>query len=993
MKPIIKETDIEQLIVQHLTTVHHYDQGVSQDYDKEYGVDVGRLEAFLRRTQGKMVDKSRIFETEGQRAKFLRRLRSEITARGVVDVLRKGLKHLSNTFYLYEGLPSQGTPDEQRRYESNSFTVIRQLHYSKKDASRSIDLVICINGLPVLTIELKNRSTGQNVHNAIAQYRGTRTPDELLFCPKRCAVHLAVDDEEFYMCTQLCGYESWFLPFNKGKDGGSGNPVNPDGLRTAYLWEDILSRESLSDILEHYAQVVITKDKDTGDLKEINIWPRWHQLEVVRNLLQDTAGHPIGQRYLIQHSAGSGKSNSITWLAYQLVGLKNEGGALFDSVIIVTDRRNLDSQIKENMSAFQQRNDLIEWSDTSGTLLKLLKAGKQIVITTIQKFPYILDSVGSQLSGRRFALIIDEAHSSQSGKMSTSANQVISGSKALAEEEVWDEEDEVNRLIRQHMEGRRMAGNANFYAFTATPKPKTLETFGTPFDRPDGEVGHRPYHIYSMRQAIEEGFILDVLKHYIVYDSYYQIRKVVVDDPKYDSEQAMRKLRHYVERQSETIAQKAQVIVDHYCNRIATKIGGEARCMLCTASIERAIDYYYEVRRLLKEREVKYRAVIAFSGEVTYKGERVNEAKINGFPSSQIEERFRKGNYRFLVVADKFQTGYDEPLLHTMYVDKPLAGVQMVQTLSRLNRTCPNKSDTCVIDFVNSYEDVEKAFRPFYQTTILSRETDPNRLNDLLYKITGYYLYTEAELDDFSKLYWLSHPDKDRTVPVPDTIKERYLLLEEEDQLELKGAILEFLRTYVFLASISSECNVEWAKHYALLEALRPLLPGGAGEDTLKGLTGSVALESYALQQRAEQTIRLEPTDYEVAPLSEAPTAVVAEANMQYLSRITEEFNARFGDTNWQDPKQARQHVEQITEEVKADLTITSAGLNGDPKELQGKCYESLEGHIFDLKSKEDAELADVYMSDETFQALLKAFILDQVRRTVRQTIQGRATL
>lgn len=515
MPTLLNEKSLEDLITNYLTERHGYDLGVSDDYDKTYGIDLGRLEAFLRATQPELIAASRVFETATNRRRFFERLRNEITKRGVVDVLRKGVRHLARTFELYMPLPSELSEQAQIRYDLNRFTVIRQLHYSAVRPGQSVDMVLLINGLPILTMELKNQLTCQNTANAVAQYRSERDPRELLFAVGRCAVHFALDDETVEMCTKLSGRDSWFLPFNKGNEDGAGNPVNPNGLRTAYLWEEILKKESLSDILEHYAQMVQERNEN-GRLSVKVIWPRWHQLEVVRQLLKASRTNGIGRRYLVQHSAGSGKSNSIAWLAYQLVELLKESQALFDSVIIITDRTNLDRQTRNNVRAFTHNEHLVGWSDSSNTLRQLLEGGTKIIITTVQKFSFILSTINQDLASRRFAVIIDEAHSSQSGRMSAAVNQTLAG---IQDSEELDTEDEVNALIQQHIEGRQMARNANFYAFTATPKNKTLEIFGTPFEREDGEVGHRPCHVYTMKQAIEEGFIHDVLKNYTTYQS------------------------------------------------------------------------------------------------------------------------------------------------------------------------------------------------------------------------------------------------------------------------------------------------------------------------------------------------------------------------------------------------------------------------------------------------------------------------------------------
>lgn len=977
MPTVLNEKSLEDLITNYLTRHHGYDLGVSDDYDKTYGMDLGRLEAFLRATQPERIAASRVFETTVNRRRFLERLRDEITKRGVVDVLRKGVRHLSQTFELYMPLPSELSDRAQERYAQNRFTVIRQLHYSSVRPGQSVDMVLLINGLPILTMELKNRITCQSTAHAVAQYRSERDPGELLFGVGRCAVHFALDDETVEMCTKLSGRDSWFLPFNKGNEDGAGNPVNPNGLRTSYLWEEILEKESLSDILEHYAQMVRERDEN-GRLRVKVIWPRWHQLEVVRQLLRASSTDGIGQRYLVQHSAGSGKSNSIAWLAYQLVELLQESRALFDSVIIITDRKNLDKQMRDNIRAFTHSEHLVGWSDSSDKLRRLLEGGTKIIITTVQKFSFILSTISQDLASRRFAVIIDEAHSSQSGRMSAAVNQTLAGIQVGEE---LDAEDEVNALVQQHIEGRRMASNANFYAFTATPKNKTLEIFGTPFEREDGEVGHRPCHVYTMKQAIEEGFIHDVLSNYTTYQSYYRIRKTVEDDPKYERKQAMRKLRYFVESQPETVRQKAEVMVEHFHQAVAHRIGGEARCMICTAGIARAIDYYHEVKRLLKERKSQYQAIVAFSGEVDYHGIRVSEASLNGFPSAEIEAKFRTGNYRFLIVADKFQTGYDEPLLHTMYVDKPLAGVKAVQTLSRLNRKRPKKEETFVLDFVNTSEEIEKAFQPFYKTTLLSRETDPNKLNDLLDEIEQYGLYTSPEVETLNTLYWTG-AQRGKIDPLLDTMKERFVALDDESKVACKSAIKAYVRTYDFLSTVMPEGCLDWEKKQTVLSLLLHKLPTLGVDDLTKGLIESVDFDAYRLQKQEERNIRLQDVDSEIEPVPTSSFSVVMEEEIQYLSVIESEFNELFGNIDWQDSELVRKQVEELTDRVKNNDDVRNAMLRNDEATANQNCDESTQNEVTQM-TLTHTELMQHYFTDHDFQQHLNEMIREKVRQAV----------
>ena len=580
-------------------------------------------------------------------------------------------------------------------------------------------MALFINGLPIATFELKNSLTKQTVDDAIEQYRRDRDPREKLFEFGRCVVHFAVDDAEVRFCTHLTGKTSWFLPFNRGWNDGAGNPPNPKGLKTDYLWKDMLTPVGLTNILENYAQIVQRKDPKTGRVKREQVFPRYHQLDVVRLLLDHAAKHGAGKRYLIEHSAGSGKSNSIAWLAHQLIGLKREDKAVFDSIIVVTDRRILDQQIRDTIKQFAQVGATVGHAEHSGDLRRFIGGGKKIIVTTVQKFPLILDDIGNQHRDRRFAIIIDEAHSSQGGKASAAVSMALSA--AGAEEGDETTEDIINRI----MEARKLLPNASYFAFTATPKNKTLELFGDPM--PDGgQTKHRPYHVYTMKQAIQEGFILDVLQTYTPIDSYYRLIKTVEGDPEFDTKRARKKLRRYVESHDHAIRLKAEIMVDHFHEQVLDlkKIGGQARAMVVTGGIERAIQYFHAVRDYLNERKSPYQAIVAFSGEHEYGGAKVTESSLNGFPSSQIADRIEADPYRFLICADKFQTGYDQPLLHTMYVDKKLTGLHAVQTLSRLNRTCAGKEDTFILDFRNTPQEIFKAFKPYYEDTPTEPLTD-----------------------------------------------------------------------------------------------------------------------------------------------------------------------------------------------------------------------------------------------------------------------------
>ena len=552
----IKESGLETLIVDWLVNQNGYEQGSNADYNRDYAIDETRLFRFLQVTQGDAMDKLGVFKSEQKKQQFLNRLQGELAKRGIIDVLRKGIKVYPVDLVMFYLTPTAKNETARKMFTQNIFSVTRQLMYSRDAQRLALDLCVFINGLPVITFELKNQFTKQSVDDAVHQYKHDRDPKELLFQFKRCVVHFALDDAQIKFCTKLDGKASWFLPFNKGYKDGAGNPPNPDGLMTDYLWKDILTKPKLARIIENYAQVVEKEDPDTKKKSYTQVFPRYHQLDVVERLLADVKEKGIGQRYLIQHSAGSGKSNSITWLAHQLIGLEDEQGELIvDSVIVVTDRVVLDKQIRDNIKQFMQVSSTVAWAQHSSDLRKAIQEGKRIIITTVEKFPFVLSDIGTQHKNNHFAIIIDEAHSGQSGRTSAKMNLVLSG---MVSEEQQDNEDKINAMC----EGRKLLQNASYFAFTATPKNKTLETFGTPYQE-GGKTKHCPFHVYTMKQAIQEGFILDVLKFYTPIDSFYRLKKTVEDDPLYDKKKAQKKLRAFVEGQSFTVEQKAEMMVTH----------------------------------------------------------------------------------------------------------------------------------------------------------------------------------------------------------------------------------------------------------------------------------------------------------------------------------------------------------------------------------------------------------------------------------------------
>ena len=940
------EQGLEAIIVASLVEEAGYAQGDPRDYDREHAVDRAKLRQFLAATQPDLRETLGLDGEGPKHARFLRRLQGEIARRGVVDVLRAGIRHGPAQVALFHGAPTPDNAQAAERFAANIFSVTRQLRYSRAKTALALDMAVFINGLPLATFELKNMLTRQTVLDAVQQYRRDRDPREPLFQFGRCAVHFAVDDHEARFCTHLKGKGSWFLPFNKGRDDGAGNPPNPRGLATDYLWRETFSKQSLTDILENYAQIVEKKDDKTGGKRREQIFPRYHQLDVVRRLLADVAENGVGKRYLIQHSAGSGKSNSIAWLAHQLVGLERDpdagagrdmarpvegayqGKALFDSVIVVTDRRALDQQIRDTIKQFAQVSAIVDHARDSGDLRRFLKAGKKIIITTVQKFPFVLNEIDEQHRQSRFAIIIDEAHSSQGGKTAAAMNRVLDERPEYIENTL---EDKINAI----MASRQMAANASYFAFTATPKNRTLEIFGAPQPQPDGTVKRHPFHSYTMKQAIQEGFILDVLKHYTPVASYYRLAKTVEDDPRFDVSKARKKLRRYVESHEHAIREKTGIMADHFHTQVIGqhKIGGQARAMVITNGIERAIQYFHAFKDYLKARKSPYQPIVAFSGEHEHGGRKVSEATLNGFPGSRIADKIRQAPYRFLIVANKYQTGYDEPLLHSMYVDKTLSHIKAVQALSRLNRAHPQKHDTFVLDFCNDSETIRKAFEPYYRATLLSDGADPNKLHDLKSDLDAYQVYAPTHIEDLVRSY-LNGADRDRLDPILDTCAQTYNAdLDEDGQVDFKGKAKAFVRAYGFLAAILPYSNADWEKLSIFPNFLIPKLPAPREEDLSRGILEAIDMDSYRVEVKAGLEIGLLDQDAEIepAPASGGAYQPEPEPELEPLSDIIQAFNDQFGNIDWQDADKIRQIIAaEIPGKVAADAAYQNAMQNND---------------------------------------------------------------
>ena len=764
-----------------------------------------------------------------------------------------------------------------------------------------------------------------------------------------------------------CRYAGVLIVANHG-----GNPPNPQGLKTDYLWRHILARESLTDIIENFAAILETPNPQTGLKEYKQVFPRYHQLDVVRKLLEHARFLGAGQRYLIQHSAGSGKSNSIAWLALQLVGLEKESKQIFDTAIVVTDRTVLDDQIAGTLRAFAQMSNVLGHANDSSDLRSFLTSGKKIVITTVQKFPFILEEIGSSHRNRTFAILIDEAHSSQSGETAAKMNRALSAEGEAGEDESY--EDQVNRV----MESRKMLPNASYFAFTATPKAKTLETFGTPSEE-GGQTKRRAFHQYTMKQAIDEGFILDVLSNYTPVSCYYSLTKTIEEDPEFDVSKANKKLRRYVESHDHAVRMKAEIMVDHFQSHVVApqKIGGEARAMVVTGSIERAIQYWEAFNSYLKERHLPHKAIVAFSGEPEYKGQKVTEASLNGFSSKKIASEFQKHPYRFLICADKFQTGYDEPLLHTMYVDKALSGIKAVQTLSRLNRSHPKKKETFVLDFQNDTDTIREAFSDYYRTTILSGETDPNKLHNLKSDIERHQVYSQLQVDTLVERYLADSGGKkrDQIDPILDSCVATYIeTLDEDAQVDFKGNAKAFVRTYGFLASILPYSVAAWEKLSIFLNFLIPKLPTPIEPDLSAGILKALDMESYRAEAQATIKIAIADENAEIEPAPTSAGGRAPEPEMNRLSQIIRSFNERFGNFPGKTAEETQAAVEEISAKVDEDKRYKNARKNSDKQNSRIEMETALQRAMVGMMVNQ-TELFKKYQDDPGFKSGLAELI------------------
>ncbi len=949
--------------------------GNSNDFNAQFALDEIRFWHFLENTQKEELDKLK--RTSDWKLKIVERLDRLIKKYGLLRLLRKGLEvedaHFTLLFQVPMASSSQVVKDN---FEKNEFSVTRQVRYNTENQREEIDMVVFVNGLPIATLELKNAWTGQTAKvQGIKQYKYDRDIRQPLLNFGRCLVHFAVDTDEVYMCTKLDGANSFFLPFNKGNNNGKGNPPNPFGHKSSYLWEEIFTRESLANIIQHFVRF---DGKATDALsKRTLFFPRYHQLDVVRKLLSHASQYGVGHTYLIQHSAGSGKSNSITWAAYQLIetypereglpGAKGIQNPLFDSVIVVTDRRLLDKQLRENIKEFSEVKNIVAPAFSSKDLKDSLEQGKKIIITTIQKFPFIVDGI-ADLSDKRFAVVIDEAHSSQSGTAAGKMNQ------AMGMGENDEEEEDGQDKILKAMQARKMKGNASYLAFTATPKNATLERFGT--KQEDGTF--KPFHLYSMKQAIEEGFILDVLANYTTYKSYYEIEKSIQDNPLFDTKKAQKKLRAYVERDKRTIATKAEIMMEHFISKVynTKKLKGKAKAMVITQNIESAIRYYLAIKQILKDKGNPFKIAIAFSGKKTVDGIEYTEADLNGFAEKDTRDNFDSDDYRMLVVANKYLTGFDQPKLCTMYVDKKLQGVLAVQALSRLNRAADKlgkkTEDLFVLDFFNEVDDIKAAFDPFYTSTSLSGATDVNVLHELKGTLDDVGVYEWSEVEDFVAKYF-AKVDAQQLSPIIDMAANRFnqeLELEDEEKADFKIKAKQFVKIYGQMASIMPYEVLDWEKLFWFLKFLIPKLIVRTKEDELiDELLESVDLSTYGLERtKLNHSIGLDDSATELDPQNPNPRgAHGGEEEKDPLDEIIKSFNERWFHGWDATPEDQRVKFITISRHIQAHPDFKTKVADNKDAQNRDLAFKKILDDVMGQQRKKELELYKLYAKDESF--------------------------
>lgn len=988
----LTEKQFEDDIEYSLLTYGGYSKGDAKVFDRTVALDVATLISFVKATQPKSWEKyETIYGTSCEKS-FVERFCKEVRSLGLLSVLRHGFKDRGITFRVVYWKPETSiNQTAQAQYERNVLHCTRQLHYSPNNEN-SIDIVLFLNGIPVVSMELKNQFTGQDTDNAIHQYKFDRASKDTIFEFKnRVLVHFAVDLYNVFMTTRLQGANTYFLPFNQGSNGsgnvgGKGNPQNPDGYQTAYLWEKVLAKDSLLEILHKYMhlQVEVSEDKNGNKTrKETMIFPRYHQLDVVTKLLADVKANGAGHNYLIQHSAGSGKSNSIAWLAHRLSGLHNDlDQKIFRSVIVVTDRKVLDSQLQDTIYQFDHVDGVVQKIDKNAAQLKdAIENGAPIIITTLQKFPVIYKEVMGQK--QNFAIIVDEAHSSQTGEAARKLKKALADTSVALEEyarlegeveaNTPDEQDKIlNELATQGQHD-----NLSFFAFTATPKDKTLQMFGT--QTPNGK--YVPYHIYSMKQAIEEGFILDVLKNYVTYKNYYKIIKTIADDPQIETSSGVKAIKKYESLHPHNIAQKTAIMIEHFREVTQKQIGGRAKAMVVTSSRLHAVRYLNEFKRYIKAHGYDdLDVLVAFSGEVIDDGEPYTEEKMNGIKESQLKETFHSDEYHMLIVAEKYQTGFDEPLLHTMFVDKKLSGVKAVQTLSRLNRTMRGKDSTFVLDFVNSAEDIQKAFEPYYEATVLEQATDPNVLYDLKNTLDKYRFYSQTEIDAFADLFYSAEEQDAKTLGKLSSIlvpaHDRYLVANEEDAQIFRTTLARFNRIYGFISQVCRMFDRDLHKFSVYAKFLYKVLPKTRGPYIT--IDDKVLLEYYKLEKEFDGSISLSGLEGGIGGINGEAGARPKKSNS--LAEIIAAINEKFG-TNFTEMDKV---LEQIQEDFLADDKLVSFAQNNDEAMFGLKFEQEFENFAAKRYEANDAFFVKMFTDSGVMKSIvdmLKPIIYRKMRK------------
>jgi type I restriction enzyme R subunit len=989
------ELTFEEAIEFSLLDQGGYVKGSSSDFDANLGLFPSYIFDFLKESQPALWAKIENIHKSDVETKVLQRLVKEIDNRGSLDVLRNGFTDYGVKFKMAFFRPeSTLNPESEELYQKNHLSVTRQVYY-ERNGKNSLDMVLALNGIPVATIELKNQFSGQNVTNAQKQYVFDREPSEPIFqFKKRALVHFAVDTDECFMTTKLAGKNTRYLPFNLGYNNGAGNPPNKEGYRTSYLWEYAWAKDSFMDIIGKFLHLSVEEYEIGGikKTKESLIFPRLHQMQVVRKLTHHAKEYGAGRNYLIQHSAGSGKSNSIAWLSYRLSSLHNaKNERVFDSVIVITDRKVLDNQLQNTIYQFEHKDGVVQKIDKdSQQLADAISAGSNIIITTLQKFPFILDKIG-EIKSRKYAVIIDEAHSSQGGEATKKMKEALSA-KSLEEAEQLEMDsgldEDAEDQIRKSMEARGQQNNLSFFAFTATPKNKTVEVFGTP----DSQGIPKPFHLYSMKQAIEEGFILDVLKNYTTYKTYFKLSKEIEEDPNVNKKAASRAIGRFMSMHPHNLAQKTEVMVEHFRQVVSKKIGGQAKAMVVTSSRLHAVRYKEEFDKYISEKGYSdIKTLVAFSGKVIYDAypEGVTEVELNGFKEKELPKKFASDEYQLLLVADKYQTGFDQPLLHTMYVDKKLSGVKCVQTLSRLNRMCAGKEDTFILDFANDTEQILESFQPYYELTTVQETTDPNRLYDLKTEIEKAQIIWQSEVDNFCNVFFksaqvLSKNDQGKLNAYIDPAVERYKQLPEETQQgdvvneisqeNFKHALQTFTRTYSFLTQIMPFSDVDLEKLFTYGRFLLKKLPRKNQSDRFQ-LGDEVSLEYYRLQKVAEQSIFLESqSEYGLEGGNDAGIRMTKEEKAA-LSEIITVINKRFGTEFHQADKLL---FDQIEEDMVSDERLASQAKSNTIENFKFGFKEvALDKFISRMDQNQD--IFARMMDDQDFSGLVMDYLLKKV--------------